>query len=98
MSVLPPPPLPVGALPSNAAAPWPRVHVPTDDQSTFRVGLVLTFLPCCTLPIVAATLYIWHRDMTAGGAGPLVGGFFYLVGFLFVYLLGFLTAIFNCWH
>lgn len=92
MTVLHPPPLPVQLESAPVAAP------PARSRGGSRIGLVMMFLLCSALPILGATLYVWHRDMTKGGAGPLSGGFFYLLGFLFMYLIAALTGVMNCWH
>ena len=94
MTVLTPPPLPVEALPAEP----PRAAKPARDGAESRVGVVLAFFLCAALPIFCATCYVWHRDMTAGGGGLFAGGFFYMLGVLFVYLLAVFSAIFNCWH
>ena len=94
MTVLHPPPLPLKAVPVEPAPVAP----PARSRGSSRIGLVMMYLFCSALPVFGATLYLWHRDMTKGGAGPLSGGFFYLLGFLFAYLLAALCGIMNCWH
>jgi hypothetical protein len=97
MTLHTPPPLPLRALPVDP--PQPRVRAAArGDSGGSRLGLVMMFLLCSGLPILAATCFVWHRDAASGGGGPLAGGFFYLLAYLFVYLLALLTGLINCWH
>lgn len=96
MTVLSPPPLPANDLPPEPEASPAASPAAAPGRAEFGVSLVFFYLLCSGLPVLAATMYVWNRGL--GGGGLFAGGFFYMLGVLFVYLLALLAGILNCWH